>query len=520
MILLFLFTAVSPGQLDLSFRISGPLYIFLALTAYITFHGLLHHNFNLTHYYWLAAAALLLTVRWTASIDGSRSLHRAIMLISLIESFVVIFQWLGLSPTMNEQFATTGTWANPNVTAMFLALSLFSQRRPLSKRFGKTAFIIQLSVILSAILLLQCRTAYIIAAVILLESYRQVLPGVAKLSIVRTLAIVLFAGYLAFGFKTTSTGGRIQIWKNSLQLIYANPVTGVGFGQFEKEYNAFVAAHNLPSADHVYMPYNDFLELGVEGGLFALVLWAAFLVVLIRRFKNDSKALALVLSYIIIQLTNFGFQAIPVFGLFLIYTASCLSDDKRVKDRRSAIPRSPGVSRPAFAIAILLGLLLCARLFVIANGFHQIKSIREEYSPQEGIEQYAAEANTLGFSSSYHEGSADLFMQTGNFLAAKAQYTVALQTTSRPDVLGKCGWCCAQLGQYDSAVRYFEAIEKLQPFKLAPRMGLLKVYEKKRDTVSIKAIAREIMAMPVKVPGAEVDRMRGEARKWLQASLE
>ena len=58
-------------------------------------------------------------------------------------------------------------------------------------------------------------------------------------------------------------------------------------------------------------------------------------------------------------------------------------------------------------------------------------------------------------------------------------------------------------------------IEKLQPYKYAPRMALLKLYELKKDTVSITSKAREIIAMPVKVPSAEVDRIKSEAVKWL-----
>lgn len=502
--------------LDGSFRVPGPLHIFLALTAYITIHGCLSHHFNLSHYYWLAAGALLLTIKGAASAGHLRYLPAGIMLIALFESFVVLFQWLGLSPSMNELFVCTGTWANPNVTAMFLAMSLFSQKQPLNRRYGKTFFLIQLSLILLAIVVLHCRTAYVVAALFLLESYKHLIPA-AKLPLVRIAAIVLFVVCLAFGAKRNSTDGRIQVWRNTLQLIYSNPITGIGFGQFEKEYNAFVAAHNLPSTDHVYMPYNDFLELAVEGGGIAVVLWTTFLVLLIRRCKNDSKALAMVISFIVIQLTNFGFQAIPVYALFLIYTGSYLYDAEKIKDS-SKIPGAWLVFKPMVAITIVVELLICTRLFLIANAFHQTKMIREEYPAREAIERYGEVANTLGFSSSYHESSGDLFMRTGNYIAAKSQYMLALQTTSRPDVLGKCGWCCGRLGQYDSAIRCFEVIEKLQPFKYAPRMALLKLYEQKKDTASIKSKAREIMAMPVKVPGAEVDRMKGEARKWMQVN--
>lgn len=79
-----------------------------------------------------------------------------------------------------------------------------------------------------------------------------------------------------FGFKEGSTNSRIQIWKNSLGLIYKKPITGYGFGEFEKEYNMYAAQKLSPVNDHVITAYNDIIELGVEGGLIAIILWLAF----------------------------------------------------------------------------------------------------------------------------------------------------------------------------------------------------------------------------------------------------
>lgn len=481
----------------------------LAFTVYIIAHGLLKGQFNLSHYYWLIAAILLITIQWRAPDEYDGYLHTCIVLIAIIESIIVIFQWLGLLPSMNDLFICTGTWVNPNVTAMFLALCFFSQKSLVKKRLPKAVFVIQLSVILLAIILLQCRTAYIVSAILLLELYKPA-KAVYKIAIAKTAAVILFTVLLAFVWKTDSTGGRLQIWKNSLQLISANVFAGAGFGQFEKAYNTFVAAHHLPSADHVFMPYNDFLELFIEGGAIAVALWVAFLGILIRRFINNSHALALVVSFIIIQLTNFGFQAIPVFALFLIYTGSLLHHHNKIQYSQ----KGP-LFKPIIAMIIIGELFLCTRLISMAGAFRQIKLIPAEYAPQLAVEKYDALATTLNFSSVFHENYADMFMQLGNYQAAGAQYKLALQTTSRPGVLGKCGWCYGRMGLYDSAVVYFKIIEKLQPFKYAPRMALLKLYEQKKDTAAIKQKAREIMAMPVKVQGEQIEKIKAAAGKWI-----
>lgn len=492
-----------------SIKLWQPAGMLMAIAVYIIAHGLLKDYISLSHYYWLVAAILLITVQWLGPVEHDGYLHTCIVLIAIIESIIVIFQWLGLLSSMNDLFTCTGTWINPNVTAMFLALCFFSQKNLMKKRLAKAVFVIQLSVILLAIILLQCRTAYIVSAILLLELYKPA-KAVYKITIAKLAAVVLLTVLLAFVWKTDSTGGRLQIWKNSLQLISGNGFAGAGFGQFEKEYNTFVAARHLPGADHVFMPYNDFLELFIEGGAIGAVLWIAFLYILIRRFINDSHALALVVSFIIIQLTNFGFQAIPVFALFLIYTGSLLRHHKKIQYSQ----KGP-LFKPIIIMIIIGELLLCTRLISMAGAFRQMKLIRAEYAPHLAVEKYNALVTTLNFSAVFHENYGDMFMLCGNYQAAGTQYRTALQTTSRPGVLGKCGWCYGQIGLYDSAVAYFKIIEKLQPFKYAPRMALLKLYEQKKDTAAIKQKAREIMGMPVKVPGEQVEKIKTEARKWL-----
>jgi hypothetical protein len=378
-------------------------------------------------------------------------LDYGIILIAFIESMVVIFQWLGFSPSMNELFVCTGTWVNPNVTAMFLSLSLLSQRCLFNnlKRYRKNYFLIQLGIILFAIILLQCRTAYIVAALFLLEIFMP-LVQLNKSYLIKSVVAVLFITVFAFGFKTKSTAGRIQIWENCLHLIIAKPILGAGFGQFEKEYNNFVANHNLPCNDYVYMPYNDFLEIAVEGGIIAVLLWVTFLVLLIRGFKNNSYGLSLVLAFIIIQLTNFGFQDIPVFALFLIYTGCLLQTDEKIKFSK-AKPITQITFKPILVIAIIVDLAFCSKLISIAHAFHLTTLIRKEYFSEKAIKECGTLSTTLRFSSNFHETYGDLIMRTGNYQAAKSQYRDALHTTSRPNVLGKCGRCYGQLGEYDSA---------------------------------------------------------------------
>jgi hypothetical protein len=441
-----------------------------------------------------------------------------VVVLSITESFIAIFQWLKIVPSKNELFTCTGTWVNPNVTAIFLALGLFSFGK-LSRYYNNRTFLTwTLFPVLVALFFLHCRTAYVIASIAMYEHFVFALPK-GKPLIAKISVSLLFILILAFACKNSSTSGRVQIWKNSVELFLHHPAIGVGLGQFEKEYNAGVARFGLPSRDHVNMAYNDFLELAVEGGLVAVAFWMTFLILAIRKFKNDSASLSIIISFIIVQLTNFGFQAFPVFALFLIYMAYPPFKQKSETCFTRPVLSLPIVASPFFATCLFIGFFLFIRLVSIANAFHQTSLIHSQDLGEQDLEEYRRFSTTLDFSSNYHESYGDLYMQRKNYRVALWEYQSALKTASRPNILGKCGWCYGQLHQYDSAAYYFGIIEKLQPYKYAPRFALLKLYEQKKDTTSIKIKAKEIIAMPIKVPSTELNSIKAEAAKWLQAKL-
>jgi O-antigen polymerase len=520
------------GGLSFRFKITLPVLFFLLLSLYIFLHGVVNGSLWLTHYYWLINATLLLVANsWTVRIDSKQLLPlllKGILLFALIESVVVIMQAVNILPVVNKYFSVTGTWINPNVTAMFLAMGLFSINSDnylgiTKTKYSKILPVIVLLIIISAIVLLRCRSAYIITLIFLLMySWQYVKKHLSQFTKLNTkylfaffVTIILFISIpLSFYFKQASTTGRLLIWKNCLQLIATKPLTGFGFGQFEKEYNLFVANNNLPSNDHVFMPYNDFLELAVEGGLVAVVLWSSFLVSLLYSFRKNKPAILIVLCFIIIQLTNFGFQAIPVFALFLLY-GGCLPINYSLTSNKNMPPKKLTIIPISIvSYTFLIGqLLLLYKLFSIARDFKQSTIISEQYTPQQATEEYELLSNTLHFSSSYHEKYADAFFKNNNYAAAKNQLLQALQTSSNPNVLGKIGWCYGKQQQYDSAAYYFKIIEKLQPYKFAPRMAMLQLYQQQKDTIMIKQKAQELINMPVKIPSAEVSKMKEYANK-------
>ncbi len=74
------------------------------------------------------------------------------------------------------------------------------------------------------------------------------------------------------GGYTTSTALRLSYYRNALGLIGERPLCGYGVGAFETAYRAWVRGTPYPPTRH---PHNEYLMLGVQGGLVAagLFLW-------------------------------------------------------------------------------------------------------------------------------------------------------------------------------------------------------------------------------------------------------
>jgi O-antigen ligase len=89
----------------------------------------------------------------------------------------------------------------------------------------------------------------------------------------------LLARYAVAGDDFRGSGGRLDVARDTLRMIAAFPVVGVGFGAFTWAFPAF----SSPEVQlHYTHAHNDLLQLGAEGGLPALALLALALAAVSR----------------------------------------------------------------------------------------------------------------------------------------------------------------------------------------------------------------------------------------------
>jgi hypothetical protein len=516
------------------------IYIFCLLALYIWFNGIFTNGTNLMHYYWAIAAIFLLATsqlqkmslnsdvkKYPPPLNFSNNLtnvaYKGIALLMLVQSLVVLAQLLKLVPSANPLFACTGSWVNPNVTAMFLAMGWYAFLQVLPKKI--VAHFLFLFV-LAAIVALKCRTAYVVSLLLIAGHFWRPIQifAVQKLKLgknatgfVFAIATISVLAIAAFYFKQASTNGRLHILKNSIALIAQKPLIGHGFGLFEKHYNTFIATHPSPENDHVNMPYNDFLELAVEGGLVAVAFWIAFIIALLRYNLQNKKSVWPVMAFLAMQLTNFGFQAIPAFALFLLYAGMATSPVFAESSNKQLPPPPVGIWNFPFwnILAALVAISLFFKEVHLAKAFYKNNEITDNYPPPAAIEGYASLGNQLNGYQRYHEAYGDAYLQMQQYAPALVQYLAAAKSCSFPSVLSKTGYCYQQLHKYDSSQYYYQLVQNMQPYAYVPRMALLKLYEQEKDTPQILQKAQEIIGMPTKIKSERVDEIKAYAKKIL-----
>lgn len=508
------------------------LLLLIGITIFI--RGTITGHTGLSHYYWLVTSLfgfVFFQVKENAyhkigEVKYNQQIYNGTVILAAIESIIVLLQAINILGTPSEYFLCTGSWANPNVSATFLAFSLHPLLKLIRTVTGKRRTLcwsIGVLIVFS-ILLLQCRTAILVAAIFFIAEYRPRIFNTIKTNLKLnwkgvTLAIItLFVILVAVNFlgnKAGSASARVRIWQNSAELFSTRPIQGYGTGQFERVYNLHTASKNTPVNDHVNMAYNDFLELGVEGGIIYLAAWIFMLVLLAKniRRKGDLLDLAMAVAFIVAALINFEIQAIPVYYLFLVYSVLASQPDRWKKQSSPRPTKQLSYLGRSFALLFLAAsIMLFTTLFSLMNAFDKQADIIEAKQIRKSIPALKELNTTLYGYASYHEAFGTSLMKLKQYNDALHQFDIALKVSSGIDLLTKTGYCYQQIGRYDSSEYYYKIAQQIQPHRFYPRLVLLHLYEKQQNMPLIISTASSIVELPVKVRSNAVYEIKRYAK--------
>lgn len=481
--------------------------------------------------------------------------------IASTESLYCIGQFLNLFQSQNPNFAVTGSWNNPNVTAIFLALTIPVFLFLLQGKYKKTLLFGFIALLISLVLL-KCRAAFIGSVVSVIVFYsleyqfinwtknKKNRTSVKALFILALLIIIPLSSQL-YNSKKASADGRKFIWKVASIMATEKPVTGYGYGFFEKEYNLYqvkyiqngkATTEEQANAGPVIMPHNEIIQNAVEGGSIGLLLILLFFgsvlfavkqknrtnqnelhLEAISQAKNSSFHLAYagIVAFIGMSMVNSTIQIVPVMCLLIVYAAIVCSSLKplQLPVNLSFIQNNKAFSIAPKAIVIAISFYLLYLIFEMATADRQNKKaklLKETRHYEQALHIMPDLESYLKEDPSYWKNYGSIYFELHQYQAALNCYVKARTLSTLPEIYGGIGVCHKKLKQYPQAIDQYEILVGLYPSKFSYRMKLLETYLKNKDNSKAIALAQEIIQLQPKIPSEKVNRYKNMCRVLLK----
>ena len=214
-----------------------------------------------------------------------------------------------------------GSWFNPNVASVALAIFTFLIPSTLTLEISKTKSITISSRYLDALVLLaMILSASIIGLFVfllsLLSRYRQLLASNKVFGIIALLAMTTFI-YLKLDHMIKSFEVRLSIWRSAIRMIENNFLFGIGPGNFKHFFLEYrenkllvLKEKDLIQIDPHNIILNSILSFGFIASLGLFVLIVCVLVRQLKLYRND-------ISLAILLFTFFAQAMINVNSVFV-----------------------------------------------------------------------------------------------------------------------------------------------------------------------------------------------------------
>lgn len=521
---------------------------------YIIINCFILNSSSLSIYYFSACFFLFfcLIVVLQKGKNHQNFLFQIIISLAVLEAIICLLQYFKIIDSRNTLFLVTGTWINPNVTAMFLALAFPIGVCFLDNSKYKKLFIALLLLLFVTILLLQCRTAIIgigISSFIQLNYRYNIISWLLNkknriaglILIFIALSLILKLGISLYHTKKASADGRRLIWKVATEMIKEKPLLGYGYGNFERNYNLAQANYikngratisELEKAGPVNMAYNELLQNTVDGGLVGLLFLIICLVSLIysgfskstfsfaikeRKDKELITSCAAVVSFATMAMVNFTMQAIPVMCLFIIYCSIIAS----FHISEYTFIKSTNYKVVNYLLGFSLMLISAFTIYKISNIAYadltnkKANQLLKQGHKNEALNTIASIGDELKNDSNYWRNFANIQASLGNDSIALTLLKKAKENTSSPDVYAKAGFSYNRLKQYSNAVIEYQQAINLHPTRFAYRNALMNSYQELGDRTKVIVVAKDIIALKPKIPSAQVNRYKNAAKNLL-----
>ncbi|MGE9310742.1 O-antigen ligase family protein [Niabella sp. CJ426] len=510
----------------------------------------------------LVAGALLMT-------PAIKLIHIILVLVCLLffyQLYLGYMQYLHtVAYTDDVSLEIKGSFQNSGVMAMYLVTQLPFLFFVIVEAPGKCirghlksnrprliVFTLMLAATLFLIYKTQSRTAYVACAVvfaswlllkngnILKKSVRAISLRVLLIISMMLLAMVLGGGYYLFSMKKASALGRMMKLQITGQHLGDHFFTGAGLGRFSwyyPQWQAHYFAMNphpprsfFLSAGESYIIFNEPLQLLKEIGLIGFVFFIIAVIFFFSlRTHRDKKFLA-ALKLTVVAILACSFTSYPLHVNYLLwlfffcfFAAVAIGWSPAFSLVRSGLgmPFNRLMQGCLTSIALLLLIIAAVHGTSTFNAFRRWKQLQNAFKPaHETLGVYPQLKKRLDGDGKFLTVYGAVLTEAGNHreavttLEEARTYFISRQTV---DLLAKT---YAADGQITKALVVQEWLCHFLPNKFVLKRDLLQLYQAAGDSVHAKRVAHAILAMPVKIPSAEVVQIKALAKQTLITPLQ
>lgn len=306
-----------------------------------------------------------------------------------------------------------------------------------------------------------------------------------------------------FKANQNSTYERLFLWKNSVKMIADHPLFGCGMANWKIEmpsYGMGNAAYMTTDATRFVHPHNDFLLIASETGLFGLLVFFAFLLILMYygyrcislATQRDQMLLALLMLLGIVALvivSNFSMPMSRIYPpiIFMLFAAIIVSEHQRlitndVKISGKVIVVICVVSLTAAVAAALTGSKRLKADLLLSKALQEDRKKSYELMRQhlEKIDKAIFPLDVTATPIAWYQGYA--WFYSGNLEGAFNSFKEAeLVNPNHLTVLNDLGTCYNLKGDAKMATVYYKKALTIQPAYYDALINLAVIYFNQGD---------------------------------------
>ena len=310
---------------------------------------------------WCAKISLLIIyilciisiIRKKIFVSSINKIFNSFTFLCVIEMLVACLQYLQIIPSFHPLFRITGTFWNPSILAMMLALCFSISIYKIIKYKNTHSSLWYIIAIVALICLFVTESRTCILAVFFatfLIAYLEKRAAIALISRPKAICITVILSviliYILYCCKKDSADGRLLIWQVSLKLIEQKLWFGWGKYGFSSSYMPiqaeFLSKYNCHFytylADNVSHPFNEFILFCIKYGVIGLFsLFALILTLLVCVIKSKclhkNIYITLIIEIVIFSMFSYPYS-VPLIWIIIsfitchIVSIYCMSSHK------------------------------------------------------------------------------------------------------------------------------------------------------------------------------------------------